>query len=335
MTADYTLDPVRIRVSTAAGANPEGGTSAYLLPERGVLVDPGPPGDTAWETLVDGIESTGLAVDDVDHVLVTHWHGDHMGNAPRLASAADADLWLHERDAPLVADYAAERARRLERDAETLERWGVPQPRTEHLLATDSSSPVPETAPVHELQDGDEVAGLEAVHTPGHTAGHVAFVPAGAPSSGTQGFVGDAVLGTITPNVGGGDTRQKAPLEAYRETLSRLDARVTAASPGHGEAFELGPRIAAIRGHHRERAARVLATLAENEPATPWAVATTLFGDMCGIHVKFGAGEAFAHLRDLAEQGVVEQVGDLPLRFELSSGVEAASGTLDAVWTTD
>jgi glyoxylase-like metal-dependent hydrolase (beta-lactamase superfamily II) len=318
-------DVHRIRVTDTGG--PEGGNSAYLLPDRGVLVDPGPPGDGTVDRLVAGVEDAGHAPADVDHVLVTHWHADHTGAAPAFAERVDASIAMHEADAPLLADYARERERRLERDKATLREWGVPADRAASLVAADSPSPVPDTVPVTPLADGDVVVGVETVHTPGHTAGHVAFVLE------EEGFVGDSVLRTVTPNVGGGDTRQVDPLGSYRDTLARLERRVTTAHPGHGEAFPLAPRAAELRAHHRERTERVLEALADADgPVTPWAVATDLFGDMEAYHVKFGAGEAFAHLAHLHERGVVDRTAWDPMRYVLSGESDVVRDEIEALW---
>lgn len=328
---------VRVPVSMERGSGPEGGNSAYVLPDSGVVVDPGPPGDAAWRDLRDGLADAGadIVTDGISDVLVTHWHVDHAGLAPRLAAAADATLWLHERDAPLVSDYALERERRLERDAETLARWGVPEDRYRPLIEADTASPIPETVPVSSLADGDRVGPLETVHAPGHTAGHAAF------AVDDRVLAGDALLRTVTPNVGGGDTRQTNPLSAYRRTLARLDDGFSEALPGHGTAFAVAPRVRELRAHHGERAERTLEVLgsledelgatdsarnADGSGVTPWAVATTLFGEMAGYHVKFGAGEAFAHLVDLAGQGVVERVESNPLRFRLDHDEGSALG---------
>jgi glyoxylase-like metal-dependent hydrolase (beta-lactamase superfamily II) len=321
-------DVRRIRLSGGSDGSAEGGNSAYLLPDRGVLVDPGPPTGPAWDRLREGVTAAGLALEDIEHVLLTHWHADHTGNAARLREAADATLAMHELDAPLVADYAAERERRLDRDAATLERWGVPADQVSTLVDFDSPSPVPDSVPLRTLADGETVAGVEVLHTPGHTAGHAAFVV------GDEAFVGDAVLRTCTPNVGGGDTRQDDPLTAYRRTLSRLEARVEVARPGHGESFPLAPRVAELRAHHRERSGRALETLATVEPATPWALAERLFGEMAGYHVKFGAGEAFAHLEHLRSAGLVVRVAEEPLVYELGDGVTGAASTdvVASVW---
>ena len=118
-------EPTIERIAHTA-ASPEGANSTYVLPDAGLVVDPGPPGDSPWGTLTAGLAAAGLPVEAVETVVVTHWHADHAGLAPRLAAAADAELVLHEDDAPLGADSAGERERRLDRDARRLRAWGVP-----------------------------------------------------------------------------------------------------------------------------------------------------------------------------------------------------------------
>ncbi|SDY94994.1 MBL fold metallo-hydrolase [Halopenitus persicus] len=348
-----TTDVVRIGFGHGS---PEGENSAYLLPDRGVLIDPGPPGDAAFETLLSGIDDAGLAPEDLEHILVTHWHADHAGSAPRIAEVADATLWMSTTDAPLVREYASERDRRLERDAAALREWGVPDETVQAVVAGDTPSPVPDATPVSDLHDGDVVAGLEVLETPGHTLGHVAFhdragthdARVDGSKDGNEGgngheneddrqddhadrdalFVGDAVLATYTPNVGGGDTRLEDPLSTYRRTLDRLANRYhpdsTTAYPGHGTPFALDDRIEVIREHHRDRRRNVVDALAARSPtpATPWEIARDLFGELRGIHAKMGAGEAASHLEDLVTAGDVGLVDEDPLRYAIDDSAE-------------
>jgi glyoxylase-like metal-dependent hydrolase (beta-lactamase superfamily II) len=314
-----------------------------VLPESGVVVDPGPPGDGAFEHLRSELAAVGLGVADVADVLVTHWHADHAGLAPGLADAADATLHLHERDAPLVAAYTEERERRVARDAAALARWGVPDEHVGRLRDADSPSPMPDACPVSELRDGDRVGPLRVVHAPGHTAGHVALAVEDDSHNGVEDdgrvLTGDAVLRTVTPNVGGGDTRQDAPLASYRDALAALGSAGGRALPGHGTAFALRERIAELRAHHRDRAALVRESLAalddEREGGvTPWSVARDRFGDMDGYHVKFGAGEAFAHLQDLVALDVAARVADDPLRYRVVDSVDDdVASVLEVAWT--
>ena len=322
------------RVGLGAGS-PEGENSAYVLPERRAVVDPGPPTDGAWARLCEGIEAAGVVLGDVEHVFVTHWHVDHAGLAPRLAEAADATVVMHEADAPLVADYADERERRVERDARRLREWGVPDAVVDALQSGDRPSPLPASLSVEAVADGDEVAGVEARHTPGHTLGHAAFVAGGTErvdqtEADETLFVGDLVLPTYTPNVGGGDTRLEDALATYLESLRRVQALadrrgVERAAPGHGSTLALAERVDEIVAHHDERSRRTVAALSDivdetggdnsEATATPWEVATRLFGEMDGIHAKMGAGEAASHLDFLRKRGAVERV-------ESETGVE-------------
>ena len=183
---------VRIPVG---GGTPEGTNSAYLLPERGVLVDPGPPSERAWADLREGI-SAHATLEDLEHVLVTHWHIDHAGLAHRLADRAGASIHVHRADAPLIGAYADARARRLRRDERTLERWGVPKAIRGSVIDRDTPSPLPDAAPVNRRDASDEL-----VHTPGHTRGHVSL------RIDETILLGDLLLPTYTPNVGGSDTR--------------------------------------------------------------------------------------------------------------------------------
>jgi len=294
----------------AVGSTTEGANSAYLVDGR-VLVDPGPPVDTAWTHLRDWLEASLEALTDLEYVVCTHWHADHVGLAPRIASAAEATCCLGHADAPLLGAYRDERARRLERDAAALAAWGVPRPVIEELIDRDTPSPLPETTPVRRLHDGDVLAGLQVLETPGHTRGHIALLA----DEGV--LVGDTILPTYTPNIGGSDTRtaKTNPLKTYIETLETLEGvleRSTEGSeprlyPGHGSRCER-TRIHDIRTHHERRTERIRGLLEERDSATPWELATDCFGSLGGIHAKFGAGEVAAHLEYLEGAGAVSEV---------------------------
>lgn len=113
-----------------------GFVSAYVL-ARGnsaAIVDTGTEGsaDTIGETL----GTLGLTYDDVDHVILTHKHGDHIGSITEVLNRASS-----------AAVYAGEA----------------------DLSAIDADSIV-------SLTGGEDVFGFEMLATPGHTAGHMAVI---------------------------------------------------------------------------------------------------------------------------------------------------------------
>jgi glyoxylase-like metal-dependent hydrolase (beta-lactamase superfamily II) len=287
----------------------EGNNSTYLFDgEVTTLVDTGIATETAREQVEAGLAEHGVAVTDLDAVLLTHWHVDHAGLAGAFQAESAADVYAHPRDAPLVErDHEAEARMEEMRDRKFAE-WGMPEEPMERLLAffEAASAQQGDGAAVTHLADGESVrAGdetLTAVHTPGHTDGHLAYVR----EDGSV-LTGDALLPNYTPNVGGADPRVDGPLGQYLDTLSwLLEEDFQRAYPGHRDPIDdPSGRAHEIVGHHQERAERVLDYLDDHGPADPWTVSSHLFGGLEGIHIMHGPGEAYAHLDHMQRHGLL------------------------------
>lgn len=315
----------------------EGANDVYLLDgDTTALVDTGVALPDVREDLEAGLAEYGVAFGDVDEIVLTHWHPDHAGLAGEIQAESDAEVYVHEADAPLVDGTETPLTADRDLQRETFERWGLPAADRERLtdfFESVSASLSGRPADVTTLVDGDVIevgeVSLEAIHLPGHTAGLTgfAFDPRKAPGHGAVAggetaagsgptdpeelFSGDALLPKYTPNVGGADVRVDEPLAAYGRSLARIvDRDFDAAHPGHRDRIDdPSYRAAEILDHHRHRTRRVLDVLADGGPATAWEVSAELFGDLVEIHVLHGPGEAFAHLDHLADAGVVERDG--------------------------
>lgn len=191
-----------------------GRVNAYLYEaEDPVLVDAGTPGSAA--TLRDGIEAAGYRVADVGHVLVTHYDVDHVGGLERLDDAMDATVYAQPPDVEHLRGASSPSVTTLK---------GISQ----RFMGLSVAAP---DLTVEAIEDGDEVAGLTAYATPGHTAGHTAFVDA------QVGFLGDLVVGDhgrldFPPWYLNRDTAE------VRESVRSLAERTPAfevAAPGHGD----------------------------------------------------------------------------------------------------
>ncbi|MEF8842870.1 MAG: MBL fold metallo-hydrolase [Haloarculaceae archaeon] len=293
----------------------EGLNNCYVLgtePDaETTLVDTGISTDETRAQLRDELGEYDVSFADVDRVLLTHHHGDHVGLAGEIQDASGASVHVHEGDAPLVSgDPGAEAAMR-DRMEMLLSDWGMPDGPREELLsfldASDVTGLDPEVTP---FEDGDRFdigsVALDVVHLPGHSVGLSGFRFEGV--RGGELFSGDALLPYYTPNVGGADVRVESPLANYLETLTRIiEADYARAWPGHrGAIIDPSGRAADIVVHHRHRTGRIVDYLREEGPTDAWTVSAHLFGGLSSIHILHGPGEAYAHLGHLEEAGIVE-----------------------------
>jgi glyoxylase-like metal-dependent hydrolase (beta-lactamase superfamily II) len=306
----------------------EGRNNAYLLEYADglALIDTGISTPDIERQLRERLATHGYGFADVDTVVLTHWHPDHAGLTGAIQREDGAVVYVHENDAPLVQheDRARERMRVMQR--ERFDEWGMPTRKREQLLdRLDSNEELGgRPATVETVTDGDVIeigeTQLDVLHAPGHTAGLCCFeFEADNMEEDNDGgrdhpeaFVGDAVLPVYTPNVGGADVRVDRPLERYLNSLETIAKRkFDRVWPGHRDVIDNPTeRAQFIVDHHRERARRVVEILGEHGPAEAWKVSAQLFGNLEGIHIMHGPGEAYAHLDHLARHGLVEATPD-------------------------
>lgn len=295
----------------------EGRNAVYLLGRDAsgptTLVDTGVATPETESELREKLAARGVGFADVDRILLTHWHHDHAGLAGTIQAASDAAVFVHERDAPLVRGDDDALADLADRQRAHFDAWDMPAAERDELLSflETHAGLRGEPVDVTSVTDGDVLrAGdrdVEVVHVPGHAAGLVAY--RFDRSGRREAFVGDALLPKYTPNVGGADVRVTAPLGSYLESLQTLvDCDLDRAWPGHrGPIVAPSARARDIASHHETRTERVLSVLDEDEALSAWEVSAALFGDLEGIHVLHGPGEAAAHLDHLVDAGLLRR----------------------------
>jgi glyoxylase-like metal-dependent hydrolase (beta-lactamase superfamily II) len=220
------------------------GSSVYevSLPRRGipvnafliagdslVLVDTGVPG--RWAHLVKAIREIGRDPAELRHVGITHHHIDHVGSLASAVQQTGVEVYAHPSEAPLLNGTLAPPPK-VGRSISSRIRISVSD-----LIGWKHAVPVQVD---HEVADGAEMVGtgLTVIHTPGHTAGHLAFLHS---ASGML-FVGDAaanVFGRLSGPVGNHDEDNSAMVASVAK-LAQTDFDTVCF--GHGRSIHSGAR---------------------------------------------------------------------------------------------
>nr|BFE71376.1 MBL fold metallo-hydrolase [Actinoplanes digitatis] len=182
-----------------------------------VLVDTGLPGRS--RKVDQALHDIRRKIGDVRTVLLTHHHADHTGNVADLRRRSGARVVAHAADAPVIAGQA-----------KVVIRHPIVKV-TSRLMGTPESAPVDDVVTV----DGSSpLPGFTALHTPGHTAGHLSFL---LERAGGVLFAGDAARGGRDGRIGGSPKMVSVDLAQQEKSVARLaDLEFEHAVFGHGGA---------------------------------------------------------------------------------------------------
>jgi glyoxylase-like metal-dependent hydrolase (beta-lactamase superfamily II) len=147
-----------------------GAVNAFLIEDDGLtLVDTGLPGSTA--KIFTALREDGKNPADIKRIILTHLHAGHSGNAADIKRQTNARVYAHHTDAPLLEQGISGRPLTLTP--------GLVNKLIYQLVIKGPSTAVAPVAVEEKLRDGDVIpllGGIQVVHTPGHSAGHVALL---------------------------------------------------------------------------------------------------------------------------------------------------------------
>jgi glyoxylase-like metal-dependent hydrolase (beta-lactamase superfamily II) len=311
-----------------------GRVNCYLIEDDPLtLVDTGPNSGKALDCLERELASHGRRIEDLERIVITHQHLDHLGLVDVLARRSGAEVCALDLLAPVIEDFGAE----AERDDELAEalmlRHGITRDVVTALRAVSRSFRGWGGAATvtRRLADGEELefAGrtLRALHRPGHSPSDTVFHDE---ADGTL-VAGDHLLHHISSNplisrqLGGksgepGDGRPRALLTYMASLRETREMEVSQVLPGHGDPFAGHAALIDERFAMHERRASKIRGLIAAEPLTAHEIAQSLWGNVAVTQAFLTLSEVLGHIDLLLERGeAAERETGGVIRFEAMS----------------
>ncbi len=306
----------RLRIPTPFAV---GRVNCYLIEDEPLtLIDTGPNSGKALDELQSQLAGRGHSIDDLELVIVTHQHIDHLGLVEIVVQHSGAQV--------AAIGVAAERLANFDEDAEAEDRFavdlmlrnGIPEEVTVALRSVSRSfrgwgSHVAVTRP---LADGEEIPfgnrTLQALHRPGHSPSDTVFWDAERRIL----IAADHLIAHISSNplisrpLDGSSERPQA-LVTYIESLRKtreMPAEVVLS--GHGEPVVDHVALIDDRLVKHERRKEKIFKLIEERPCSGYELAQALWGNVAVTQAFLTLSEVIGHADLLVNEGRVREADD-------------------------
>lgn len=303
-----------------------GRVNCYLIEDQPLtLVDTGPNSGKSLDELQRQLADAGHAIEDIELIVITHQHIDHLGLVEIVASHSGAEVAAIDVVAGFVESYGTDTERDDEFAGGLMRRYGIGDDVVAALRSVSASfrgwgSAAKVTRP---LADGELLElrdrTLEVQHRPGHSPSDTVFWDADRAIL----ICADHLIGHISSNpllsrpLDGSDERPKA-LITYLRSLARtreLEAKILL--PGHGEPITDHVALIDERFAMHRRRTEKLRRLIEERPRTAYELAQELWGNVAVTQAFLTLSEVVGHVDLLIEAGIVREVADGEVvRFE-------------------
>lgn len=310
-----------------------GRVNCYLLEDEPLtLVDAGPNSGKALDELERQLQALGHRIEDLDLVIITHQHIDHLGLVDIVAKRSGAEVAALDLVAPFVENFGDDAERDDAEAAALMLRHGISEEVVTALRQVTGSfrawgSKTRVTRPLHdgellELRDRT----LEVQHRPGHSPSDTVFWD----DERRILLAADHLIKHISSNplisrpLDGSAERTQA-LVTYLESLKKtreLPAEIVLS--GHGEPITDHRALIDKRfAMHQRRAEKLYGLIAE-QSRTGHELAQALWGDVAVTQAFLTLSEVIGHVDLLVNAGYVREVEDGEiLRYEATSDLNA------------
>jgi glyoxylase-like metal-dependent hydrolase (beta-lactamase superfamily II) len=328
--ADDAIHTLKIPTPFAVGR-----VNCYLIEDEPLtLVDSGPNSGKALDELESQISALGRSIEEIELIVITHQHIDHLGLVDIIARRSGAEVAAIDILVPFVENFGDDAERDDQFAAELMLRHGIPEDVTSVLQTVSRGfrgwgGKARVTRPLH---DGEKLElrnrTLEVMLRPGHSPSDTIFWDADRRVL----IAADHLIKHISSNplisrpLDGSKGRPQALVSYIDSLLKTRELPAEIVFPGHGE--PITDHVALIDERlamHERRAEKLLALIAE-QPRTGYELAQALWGNVAVTQAFLTLSEVIGHVDLLINAGQVREAADREVvRFEATGEGEPIS----------
>jgi glyoxylase-like metal-dependent hydrolase (beta-lactamase superfamily II) len=284
-----------------------GRVNLYLIDDDPLtLVDAGPNSGTSLDQLERQLRAVGRSIPDIERVVITHQHIDHIGLVRIVAARSGAEVVALDRLVPFVENYSEEAAAEDEFAGEAMLRHGIPEDVTDALRSVSLAFRAwgSRAEVTRMLAEGDmlEFAGrrLEVHFRPGHSPTDTVFLD----PERRMLIAGDHLIAHISSNPLISRPRGRKALIEYLDSLERTrEMDLDVVLPGHGDPIHDHRSLIDDRLRlHRRRADKIHRLIVER-PRSAYDIATAMWGNIAVTQAFLTLSEVLGHTDVLVRDG--------------------------------
>jgi len=293
-----------------------GRVNCYLLEDEPLtLVDTGPNSGKALDELGAQLGARGHSIDDLELIVVTHQHIDHLGLVEIVAEHSGAEVAAIGLAAERLANFSEDAEEEDEFAVELMLRSGIPEEVAFALKSVSRSfrgwgSLVEVTRP---LADGERMEfrdrTLEVLHRPGHSPSDTVFWD----EERRILLAADHLIAHISSNplitrpLDGSPQRTQA-LVTYIESMRKtreMPAEIVLS--GHGDPITDHVALIDDRIAKHERRKEKIYKLIDERPRTGYELAQAIWGNVAVTQAFLTLSEVIGHADLLVNEGRVRE----------------------------
>ena len=303
-----------------------GPINTYLLDDDPLtLIDTGPNSGLALDALESELGKLEKRIEDLELIVVSHQHMDHLGLTEILARRSGAPVAALASLVPCLAQYDDWMEADDRFAAAVMLRHGIPEETCLALRSVSRSfrgwgAPTTVTQP---LAEGDELSfrdrTLTVLHRPGHSPSDTVFFDA----ENTTLLAADHLIASVSSNPliarpleapleqaeNAAQLARPKSLMIYLDSLAKTRAMgpIDLILPGHGPGFTDHVELIDERFRLHERRANKLYELIVERPRSGYELAQALWGNVAVTQAYLTLSEALGHVDVLISEGRVAE----------------------------